>query len=196
MSEGKLDGRFVKDVSVHDGTEFAPNTRFVKIWRLRNSGTLPWPHHTQLVYVGGDQLGTTDNVTLQVRPIPSHVVHQVGNRDASKKSNQSQQSRIKAMMGIVSLVGLVGLVGWLQVGEEGLGEGEEIEVAVELSAPERPGRYVSHWRLLAPGGPKFGHRVWALIHVRGWGGVGWVGWDGIVAPLFSTRFPTSPSSVF
>ena len=66
LSEGKLDGRFVKDMSVPDGTEFAPNTKFVKIWRLRNSGTLAWPHQTQLVHVGGDQLGATDVVTLQV----------------------------------------------------------------------------------------------------------------------------------
>jgi hypothetical protein len=28
----------------------------------------------------------------------------------------------------------------------------EIEVSVDLVAPERPGRYVSHWRLVAPAG--------------------------------------------
>lgn len=83
------------------------------------------------------------------------------------------------------MMGIVLLVFGVQVGEDGLGAGEEMEVAVQLSAPERPGRYVSHWRLLAPGGPKFGHRVWALIHVRGWGGMGW---DGMMAPLLSTRF--------
>jgi next-to-BRCA1 protein 1 len=41
----------------------------------------------------------------------------------------------------------------------------EIEVSVDLVAPERPGRYVSHWRLVAPAGPKYGHRVWVLIQV-------------------------------
>ena len=65
----------------------------------------------------------------------------------------------------------------LQIGEEGLACGEEIEAALELTAPERPGRYVSHWRLLAPNGPKFGHRVWALIQVRLWK-VASVSWHG------------------
>jgi len=53
----------------------------------------------------------------------------------------------------------------LQLPEEGLAPGEEIQVAVDMKAPPVGGRYVSHWRLVAPGGPKFGHRVWALIQV-------------------------------
>jgi next-to-BRCA1 protein 1 len=50
-------------------------------------------------------------------------------------------------------------------GENGVGPEEEVDISVDLVAPEKPGRYVSHWRLLAPGGPKFGHRVWVLIQV-------------------------------
>jgi next-to-BRCA1 protein 1 len=115
-SGGKLDARFVQDVTIFDGTELAPGTQFTKIWRLRNSGSIAWPPQTQLVHVGGDELGSVYAVTLE---LPEH----------------------------------------------GLAPDGEMEVSVDLVAPERPGRYVSHWRLVAPAGPKFGHRVWVLIQV-------------------------------
>lgn len=64
---GKLDCRFVQDVTIFDGTQFAPGTPFTKIWRLRNNGTLKWPHQTQLVRVGGDDLGAGDVVNLEIQ---------------------------------------------------------------------------------------------------------------------------------
>ncbi|KAL3693618.1 hypothetical protein R1sor_007269 [Riccia sorocarpa] len=113
---GKLDARFVQDVTIFDGTELAPLAKFTKIWRLRNSGTLPWPLDTKLVHVGGDELGNVDQVPVE---LPG----------------------------------------------KGLAPGDEVDVSVDLVAPEKPGRYVSHWRLASPAGPKFGHRVWVLIQV-------------------------------
>jgi next-to-BRCA1 protein 1 len=65
-SGGKLDARFVQDVTIFDGTELAPGTQFTKIWRLRNSGSIAWPPQTQLVHVGGDELGSVYAVTLEV----------------------------------------------------------------------------------------------------------------------------------
>lgn len=53
----------------------------------------------------------------------------------------------------------------VQLPEHGLAPDEEVEVSVDLVAPEKPGRYVSHWRLVSPAGQKFGHRVWVLIQV-------------------------------
>jgi hypothetical protein len=63
---GKLDSRFVEDVTIKDGTEMAPGTRFTKVWRLRNSGKIPWGPHTKLVHVGGDELGSVLVVPLVV----------------------------------------------------------------------------------------------------------------------------------
>ncbi|MFN3762162.1 MAG: NBR1-Ig-like domain-containing protein, partial [Anaerolineae bacterium] len=37
-----LNARWVADVTVPDNTAFAPNTPFVKTWRVRNSGTCAW----------------------------------------------------------------------------------------------------------------------------------------------------------
>jgi next-to-BRCA1 protein 1 len=112
----KLDARFVQDVTIFDGTELAPGTSFTKIWRLRNSGSVSWPKDTQLVHVGGDELGSVDGTTLELP-------------------------------------------------EEGLAPEQEVEASVDLVAPMKPGRYVSYWRLVAPFGAKFGHRVWVLIQV-------------------------------
>ena len=53
----------------------------------------------------------------------------------------------------------------MQLPETGLQCGEDIEISVDLVAPDRSGRYVSHWRLVSPSGQKFGHRVWVLILV-------------------------------
>jgi len=114
--DGKLDSRFVKDVSIFDGTVVAPNADFTKIWRLRNSGNVPWPPMTHLVHVGGDLLSENSFVPLLLP-------------------------------------------------EGGLAPNEETEVAVDMKAPSVGGRYVSHWRLVSPGGSKFGHRVWAMIQV-------------------------------
>ncbi|XP_020110313.1 protein NBR1 homolog [Ananas comosus] len=62
----KLEGRFIKDVAVHDGTMMAPNTKFTKIWRMRNNGTTPWPYGTRIVWVGGDHIASQDRVQLEI----------------------------------------------------------------------------------------------------------------------------------
>eukprot|EP01089_Gocevia_fonbrunei_P009574 TRINITY_DN2191_c0_g1_i1.p1 TRINITY_DN2191_c0_g1~~TRINITY_DN2191_c0_g1_i1.p1 ORF type:complete len:570 (-),score=125.11 TRINITY_DN2191_c0_g1_i1:1-1710(-) len=42
---------------------------------------------------------------------------------------------------------------------------EEVDISVDMVAPERPGRYVSNFRLVSPDGRRFGHRVWTDITV-------------------------------
>eukprot|EP00850_Spirogloea_muscicola_P000149 SM000001S04551 [mRNA] locus=s1:911252:915307:+ [translate_table: standard] len=118
-SQGKLDARFVKDVTIFDGTEILPGTRFTKIWRLRNSSNTHWPEGTQLICIGGSKLGLTDAIALQVRILDMWLFHC---RD-------------------------------------------ELDASVDMVAPDLPGRYVSHWRLMTPNGTRFGHRVWVLIQV-------------------------------
>jgi next-to-BRCA1 protein 1 len=115
-ADSKLYARFVCDVTVFAGTEVVSGTHFVKIWRLRNSGTAPWPVNTTLVFVGGDELG-------HVAAVP------------------------------------------LEIPEQGLAPEAEMEVSVDMVAPEKPGRYVSHWRLASPAGPKFGQRLSVVIQV-------------------------------
>lgn len=49
-------GQFVRDVTIPDGTTFAPGTAFVKTWRLRNAGTCTWSGYS-LVFDSGEAMG-------------------------------------------------------------------------------------------------------------------------------------------
>jgi next-to-BRCA1 protein 1 len=89
-----------------------PLQQFVKIWKMRNEGTVAWPENTRLSYVGGDRLSNVEAV-----PVP--VIE----------------------------------------------PGAEVDIAVDMTAPNLPGRYVGYYRLLTPDGTRFGQRVWVDIIV-------------------------------
>jgi hypothetical protein len=48
---------FVKDVTVPDGTSFAPGATFTKTWRLKNTGSCTWTTKYAVVFVSGNQMG-------------------------------------------------------------------------------------------------------------------------------------------
>ena len=58
--------QFVKDVTVPDGTEYAPNTNFTKTWRLKNTGTCTWNNDYDLVFDDGDKMGgsTVEDINM------------------------------------------------------------------------------------------------------------------------------------
>jgi len=68
--------RFVKDVTVDDGSEFVPNTRFTKIWKFRNESNIPWPAGSELVFVGkrSDRMGSPDAAPVNVVAMPGEEV--------------------------------------------------------------------------------------------------------------------------
>lgn len=47
---------FVQDVTVLDDSRFSPGEKFIKTWRLLNSGTCPWTTDYSLVFTDGDQM--------------------------------------------------------------------------------------------------------------------------------------------
>lgn len=57
---------FVADVTVPDGTLFAPNQSFNKIWRMKNTGTCTWGAGYQFVFISGDALTAST-----VLPVPN-----------------------------------------------------------------------------------------------------------------------------
>ena len=70
-----LKSRYIRDVSVYDGTVIDAGTcvKMTKIWRIQNSGASPWPSGTRLVQVSGDILSPTppsmsDALTEPVQP--------------------------------------------------------------------------------------------------------------------------------
>jgi len=109
---GRYLARFVADVTVEDGTTLQAEQQFVKIWKMRNESTVPWPENTRLGYVGGDKLSSIEAVAVPaVEPA------------------------------------------------------QEVDIAIDMIAPTKPGRYVGYWRLAAPDGTRFGQRVWVDIIV-------------------------------
>jgi hypothetical protein len=70
---GTDSAEFISDVTVPDGTDFAPGEVFTKTWQLRNNGTTTWNAAYSLVYVSGDQMGDTDAVPLLANVAPGQT---------------------------------------------------------------------------------------------------------------------------
>ncbi len=65
---------FVADVTVRDGTSFAPGESFTKTWRLKNSGSCTWTKDYALVFYGGEQMGAPTLVNLPWSVAPGVMV--------------------------------------------------------------------------------------------------------------------------
>lgn len=61
---------FVSDVTVPDGTDFAPGATFTKTWRIRNSGTCSWSTSYSVVFSSGAAMGgpATQPLTATIAP--------------------------------------------------------------------------------------------------------------------------------
>eukprot|EP00039_Didymoeca_costata_P000118 m.44181 g.44181 ORF g.44181 m.44181 type:complete len:273 (+) comp10064_c0_seq1:246-1064(+) len=56
---------FICDVTIGEGEEIPPGAEFTKTWRLRNTGDIPWPHGSVLVYIQGDRMGGPEFVSVE-----------------------------------------------------------------------------------------------------------------------------------
>ncbi|MDO9348510.1 MAG: NBR1-Ig-like domain-containing protein, partial [Anaerolineales bacterium] len=65
---------FVSDVSVPDGSSFAPSTAFTKTWRLKNRGTCTWTTAYALAFSSGSPMGGPAAVNLLNSVAPGQVV--------------------------------------------------------------------------------------------------------------------------
>ncbi|NLX11732.1 MAG: peptidoglycan DD-metalloendopeptidase family protein [Chloroflexi bacterium] len=63
-TEGLNEARWVADVTVPDGMQMQPGERFIKTWRVRNSGTTTWDAGYTLAFFGDDRMDGPDNVPL------------------------------------------------------------------------------------------------------------------------------------
>ncbi|MBN1303993.1 MAG: hypothetical protein JXA13_06120 [Anaerolineales bacterium] len=66
--------QFIADVTVPDGTYFAPGTAFDKTWRLKNIGTCTWTTAYKLVFVSGSQMSAPAEVNLPKNVAPGETV--------------------------------------------------------------------------------------------------------------------------
>lgn len=67
LMTGVLDSRYVRDLSIPDGTVMTPGQEFTKSWEIENSGEVPWPQGTELRRVEGSAMGPIESVTLNER---------------------------------------------------------------------------------------------------------------------------------
>jgi hypothetical protein len=56
--------QFIADVTVPDGTTFAPGATFTKTWRLKNVGSCGWTTSYQLVFFSGEKMGAATSATF------------------------------------------------------------------------------------------------------------------------------------
>ncbi|KAK8385443.1 hypothetical protein O3P69_016335 [Scylla paramamosain] len=55
---------FVKDITIGEGESVPPSTKFIKTWRIQNTGEECWPSGCSLVYTGGEQMGAPPHVSV------------------------------------------------------------------------------------------------------------------------------------
>lgn len=67
-------GGFEADVTIPDGTNFAPGATFTKTWRLRNTGTCTWTTGYKLVFVSGAAMGGPASQALPSNVAPNQTV--------------------------------------------------------------------------------------------------------------------------
>ncbi len=62
--------QFIDDITVDDGTTFAPNESFTKTWRVKNVGTCSWTPSYAIVFSHGDAMSgpATQALTGNVNP--------------------------------------------------------------------------------------------------------------------------------
>ncbi len=65
--------QFVADVTVPDGTSFAPGFGFTKTWRLKNIGTCTWTNYS-LIFDSGEKMGGPDSALIPTTVAPGQTV--------------------------------------------------------------------------------------------------------------------------
>jgi len=66
--------QFISDVTVPDGTNFAANTPFTKIWRLKNIGSSTWTASFSVVFISGEMMSAVSPQYLTINVIPGQTV--------------------------------------------------------------------------------------------------------------------------
>lgn len=66
--------QFIADVTVPDGTVFAPGATFKKTWRLKNIGTCTWTTGYSLVFSSGEKMGGPTSAPFPTAVAPGQTV--------------------------------------------------------------------------------------------------------------------------
>lgn len=65
---------FVDDITVPDGERYAPGARFIKTWRLKNTGTTTWTTGYALIFISGSLMDGPPTASLPNEVAPGATV--------------------------------------------------------------------------------------------------------------------------
>lgn len=139
-----LSAAFV-DENLPDGTHLQPGTKFIKHWRMKNTGNVKWSTDTKVVFLTKCECEVVEMAECLTDKLSFSCYY---------------SSQLKFMWGNLTLASTEKkdvLVPCLKAGHVGV-------VSVEFIAPTLEGTYTSHWRL-SHKGQQFGPRVWCSIIV-------------------------------
>jgi hypothetical protein len=98
--------QFIGDVNVRDGTEFPPNTRFTKTWRLKNIGSCTWTPDYDLVFVSGTKMDAADVIGLNANVRPGELIDVSANMiSPSREDNYVGNWALRDARGLIFGVG-------------------------------------------------------------------------------------------
>lgn len=112
---------FISDVTVPDGTSFAPGQAFTKTWRLKNTGRCTWGTDYALVFSTGDQMGGPTVMNLPNPVAPNQTIDLSVNLTApSSPGNYRGQWFLRNASGGLFGIGLqANRPFWLSIGVTG-----------------------------------------------------------------------------
>jgi len=112
---------FVSDVTVPDGTVFAPGATFTKTWRLKNTGKCTWTTDYTLVFSTGDQMGGISSMNIPSSVAPNQTIDLSVNLTApTSNGNYRGYWLLKNAAGRVFGIGVAGNKPfWLAIGVSG-----------------------------------------------------------------------------
>jgi len=66
---------FLGDVNYPPDTTVKVNEKFVKKWKIKNTGTCTWTRDFDIVFVWGDKIGKNADVTYDIKPGDTYTVN-------------------------------------------------------------------------------------------------------------------------
>ncbi len=69
IEEGCLEAAFITDVTIPDKTEIDADHKFIKTWRLQNTGTCTWTTQYKLVFHSGTKMYSPDEIYAIILPV-------------------------------------------------------------------------------------------------------------------------------
>lgn len=134
--------KFLCDVTIGEGESVAPNTNFVKKWRILNCGTKKWPYGCQLKYVNGYNF-------------------KLATENENDNSQQSILFNTKPTHISQSTIRL-----------DELEPNASCEIIVHLKSPEECQMYQCQMKLFTQYNQPFGDPIWLLLNVEQGGVLG------------------------